>query len=116
MNLWQPASEQPIGGWFVTAREGEKGLNITQRIREDEWADGDGATTITHSTFLPPTHYLPGDITNALHMHGREPILVSLMRMVQCYGGSDGGGHIDIIVQAVRAIRRVEPDFKFEDY
>lgn len=55
---WRPATEQPIGGWYLTHREGEDGCNIVQRIQEDEWADCDGATTVTHSTFLPPTHYL----------------------------------------------------------
>lgn len=71
---WRPAAEQPIGGWYVTAREGEGGVNITQRIRDDEWVDGDGATTVTHSTFLPPTHYLPDEMNSVLRMHCREAI------------------------------------------
>lgn len=71
---WLPASEQPIGGWYVTWREGEDGLNITQRIQDDEWSDGDGATTVTHSTLLPPTHYHPGEMIGVLRMHCQQAI------------------------------------------
>lgn len=66
MPMWRPATEQPVGGWYLTYREGEDGCNIVQRIQPDEWADCDGATTVTHSTFLPPTHYLASQ--NLLHV------------------------------------------------
>lgn len=56
---WRPAADQPHGGWLLTRRSDEDGYNITQRISDDEWCDLDGATTVTHSTLLPPTHYLP---------------------------------------------------------
>jgi hypothetical protein len=54
---WKPADEQPIGGWYVTRHDSEIGFNVTQRISETEWCDVEGRTTVTHSTFLPPTKY-----------------------------------------------------------
>lgn len=55
---WEPAEDQPIGGWYVTARMGERGWNITMRLTPDEWSDSEGRTTVTHSTFAKPTHFL----------------------------------------------------------
>lgn len=41
----------------------------------------------------------------------------SLKEMVECYGEMDDiGTPIGIITRAVRAIRRVSPKYKFEDY
>ena len=41
----------------------------------------------------------------------------SLAEMVEVYGGSDDlASPIDIITRAVKAIRRVKPKYKFEDY
>lgn len=58
----RPAIEQPIGGWFITCRDGEDGVNITSRIAEDEWADMIGRTTVTHHSMAKPTHYLLGNL------------------------------------------------------
>ena len=42
----------------------------------------------------------------------------ALVDMVECYGEMDDpeNGPIHIIAQAVKAIRRVRPKYKFEDY
>jgi hypothetical protein len=52
----------PVGCWLETKREGEAGTNecfcrIMAIGDEPEWIDRDGATTVTHSTFAPPTHW-----------------------------------------------------------
>lgn len=46
------------GRLHVTCREGETGINLTRYLLGGEWADQEGRTTVTHSTFLPPTHWL----------------------------------------------------------
>lgn len=69
---WQLASRQPIGGWYITHRLHEDGYNLSERIQDDEWADCHGATTVTHSTLLPPTHFLPHDFTWAVKEFKRQ--------------------------------------------
>lgn len=60
---WIPVGpETPTGVWLQTRREGEKGTNICSLRRGDgfdEWVEMGryGRTTVTHSTFLPPTHW-----------------------------------------------------------
>lgn len=61
---WMPAACAPIWQWLRTKREGEDGENVCAlRIWPDgerEWVERDGGrTTVTHSTFLPPTHWQP---------------------------------------------------------
>ncbi len=70
-NLIGPGT--PLGAWLETKREGETGTNICMGrilcIGDDiEWCEQGyrsditdswvgGRTTITHSTFSPPTHW-----------------------------------------------------------
>lgn len=58
---WRPASEAPDGMWVPTWREGEKHTSIASKRAwldgDDEWCAPNGKTTVTHSTYLPPTHY-----------------------------------------------------------
>ena len=58
---WQPIETAPAGKWLLTAREGEGGCNLCIyrhfEGEDREWIDQAGRTTITHSTFLPPTHW-----------------------------------------------------------
>ena len=60
---WQPIETAPDGQWIVTARMGENGFNLTKKIYDadddPEWVNMRGQTTVTHSTFLPPTHWRP---------------------------------------------------------
>ena len=63
---WMPAETAPHDIWLRTKREGEDGEN---RCFVRQWPNGDlewvergvggypGRTTVTHSTFLPPTHW-----------------------------------------------------------
>jgi len=60
---WQPIETAPSGTWLRTKREGEPYYNISmyrECIGEEwEWIDLGGRTTVTHRTFLPPTHWMP---------------------------------------------------------
>lgn len=64
---WKPVSCAPFGVWLRTKRQGENGENVCAKRRgpnpgdEPEWIEQPphGRTTITHSTFLPPTHWSP---------------------------------------------------------
>lgn len=73
MSEWQPISTAPEHVWLRTLREGEDGENVCMyRVWPDgewEWIDRDGRTTITHHTFLAPTHWmsLPEPPTAAPH-------------------------------------------------
>lgn len=55
---WMPIETAPIGKWLLTYRLGESDWSCALRGHEDEWIAPDGRTTVTHSTYLPPTHYL----------------------------------------------------------
>jgi hypothetical protein len=51
-------SKPPFDGrTYPTCRVGERGLNYCHYIADGEWVDQSGRTTVTHSTFLPPTHF-----------------------------------------------------------
>lgn len=59
---WQPVSCAPVGVWLRTKREGEDGENVCMvRVLtladEPEWITREGVTTVTHHSFLPPTHW-----------------------------------------------------------
>lgn len=65
---WRPICEAPPHMWIRTRREGEDGenecfascyLNDDAVTADVEWCDRSGLTTMTHSTFLPPTHWAP---------------------------------------------------------
>lgn len=43
-------------------------------------------------------------------------LTASLKEMVERYGETDGAGPNDLITRAVKAIRLVDPKYKFEDY
>lgn len=50
----------PLNKWLRTWRRGEHGENVCLMRGgpgEAEWVDRYGRTTVTHSTFLPPTHW-----------------------------------------------------------
>ena len=60
--FWKPVATAPSDEWIKTKREGERGENICFRRSgrlngNDEWIDKQGRTTITHTTFAPPTHW-----------------------------------------------------------
>lgn len=78
-------SDMPIGEWYVTMRLGESGYNITKRIHYNEWTDLDGRTTVTHSTFLPPTHFLPHRLPDRIQH--RDPIRKPYLVTVELGGG-----------------------------
>lgn len=68
---WKPISTAPMNAWLRTKCEGEDGENIcAARKWEDgeiEWVERNkltpegkkilGRTTVTHSSFAPPTHW-----------------------------------------------------------
>lgn len=55
---WRKAEEAPVGEFLMTKREGEKGINFCMTVGGGEWVEyGTGRTTVTHHSFLPPTHY-----------------------------------------------------------
>jgi hypothetical protein len=56
---WQPIETAPRGVFLRTKLFGEAGDNVSMRLNDGEWADKDGRTTVTHSTFLAPTHWAP---------------------------------------------------------
>jgi len=58
LRAWRPASEAPLGRWLLTWREGEDDWSRAMRVDEGEWTAPDGRTTATHSTYLPPTHFI----------------------------------------------------------
>lgn len=73
---WKTVDTAPRGKWIRTKREGESSENVclyrsTQIFGaanipvmdcDPEWVEREtGMTTITHSTFLPPTHWRPID-------------------------------------------------------
>lgn len=72
--FWNPVGAgTPLGAWLETKRAGESGTNVCMGripcIGDDvEWCEREyrseitdqliaGRTTVTHSTFLPPTHW-----------------------------------------------------------
>jgi len=69
LSVWKDAANAPEGHWLITHRSGERGYNITAlRVSPDgdrEWVDTAGRTTVTHSTFGPPTHFLSGVVPPA---------------------------------------------------
>ena len=56
---WQPIETAPEFVNVYTCRKGERGVNICWR-RGDEWVEAawQGRTTVTHHSFLPPTHWM----------------------------------------------------------
>lgn len=55
-------SGMPLNCWLETCRGTDAGTNeamcLLRAIGDElEWVDRDGRTTVTHSTFLPPTHW-----------------------------------------------------------
>lgn len=56
---WQTVDSAPKWEWLLTCRAGEKRANICALGDEGEWFSVSGVTTVTHSTFLPPTHWMP---------------------------------------------------------
>ena len=64
LTAWHPVGPgMPLHAWLETRREGEDGVNVCcARIMclgdDVEWVEKEsGRTTITHSTFAPPTHW-----------------------------------------------------------
>ena len=56
---WMPIESAPRGVFLRTMRSSECGENIALLAKHgDEWVDRFGRTTITHSTFLAPTHWI----------------------------------------------------------
>lgn len=59
---WKPIYAAPTDVPLITCRAGEKGINRCIRVKRpgepDEFIASDGRTTVAHSTFLPPTHFL----------------------------------------------------------
>lgn len=57
----KPIEDAKPDTWYVTHRKGEKGFNwcFYRALpgEEWEWIDSAGRTTVTHSTFIPPTHF-----------------------------------------------------------
>ncbi len=58
MGEWQPIETAPAELWLVTCREGERYASIASTPDGEEWCATDGRTTVTHHTYLPPTHWL----------------------------------------------------------
>jgi hypothetical protein len=63
-NDWQPVGNgTPLAVWIETKRQGEARVNVCccrmMHIGDEpEWIErGSGRTTVTHGTFLPPTHW-----------------------------------------------------------
>lgn len=61
--VWQPVSSAPLNEWLHVKHEAETGENVCFVRQfpgeEREWIDCEGRTTVTHSTFLAPTHWRP---------------------------------------------------------
>lgn len=61
MSDWQPISTAPETVWLNTRRDGEDSDNVcflrVWPCGEKEWIERGGRTTITHSSFAPPTHW-----------------------------------------------------------
>lgn len=61
---WRPIdSSTPVDRWIATKKEGEKGSNVCKVWPrpggEVEWCDVEGRTTVTHHSFVAPTHWRP---------------------------------------------------------
>lgn len=66
---WQPIETAPENTWLRTKRAGEAGENVLKKVvlihpeycpePETEWIDREGRTTVTHHSFLAPTHWMP---------------------------------------------------------
>ncbi len=56
---WLLIESAPLGVFLRTRREGESGENVSMLVHGDEWVDREGRTTVTHSTFAAPTHWMP---------------------------------------------------------
>lgn len=69
LQAWQPIETAPENTWLRTKRVGEAGENVSKKVvhvhpehcpePEIEWVDREGRTTVTHHSFLPPTHWMP---------------------------------------------------------
>ena len=75
---WNTTRITPPPGWLLTYRKGESRASMACHLGDGEWSDAEGRTTVTHSTFLPPTHwaYLPEPPDEAMILPGdvlREP-------------------------------------------
>ena len=61
--FWHPIGlGTPLNAWLETKREGEEGTNlcigrITAIGEEPEWIEKSGRTTVTHHSFVAPTHW-----------------------------------------------------------
>lgn len=69
---WQPIENSPAGFYLLTCREGEKRPNICIRSEDWTWFDREGRSTVTHSAFLPPTHYMPLPVPPAARDHSQS--------------------------------------------
>lgn len=65
-NAWRRVDQElpPANVWVLTKREGEDGWNVCCQVRHDEdtveWIEkGSGRTTVTHHSFVGPTHWKP---------------------------------------------------------
>ncbi|MCW1844205.1 hypothetical protein [Prosthecomicrobium hirschii] len=66
---WQPIEIAPENTWLRTKRAGEAGENVSKKVvhvhpehcpePQTEWVDREGRTTVTHHSFLAPTHWMP---------------------------------------------------------
>ncbi len=71
---WNPVRITPPPGWLLTYRKGESRASMACYLGDGEWGDAEGRTTVTHSTFLPPTHwaYLPEPPEEVMILPGDE--------------------------------------------
>lgn len=75
---WFPVKDMKENIWYVTKRNGEKGINVCRWNKLDpegttrEYWDMYGNSTILNTPFLPPTHFLPDVIGDVNYIKDAE--------------------------------------------